>query len=104
MGEVIDQLVLGPDSPQRILGIFGFADEEAEVGCQVCFESQKSVLLLPCRHCCICEGCLRSLPQERCPICRAVFTGFLLLPLPRETQELQESQEPQALPFCMQAS
>lgn len=87
--EVAQQIIFGDDGAHRIQGIFGFEgdrDEETEVwDCQICYDRPKSVLLLPCRHCSVCEFCLRSLRDERCPMCRATFSSYLLLPLSRET-------------------
>jgi serine/threonine protein kinase len=36
--------------------------------CVVCEDAQKSVLLLPCKHICMCEGCAEGVRD--CPICR----------------------------------
>jgi len=80
--EVAHQVVMGAQGAQRILGIYGFEEELDDVAdCQVCFDRPKCVLLLPCRHCSVCEPCLRSLRDERCPMCRATFSAYLLLPL-----------------------
>ena len=40
--------------------------------CCVCVEYSRSVLLLPCRHLCVCENCANS-PQlnSKCPVCRS---------------------------------
>ena len=40
--------------------------------CCVCVEAPRTVLLLPCRHLCVCESCV-SQPQlnNKCPVCRA---------------------------------
>lgn len=37
--------------------------------CVVCIDEEKSVLLLPCRHVCVCKVCSRQL--DTCPVCRA---------------------------------
>mmetsp|Transcript_91928 Transcript_91928/g.177036 ORF Transcript_91928/g.177036 Transcript_91928/m.177036 type:complete len:451 (-) Transcript_91928:62-1414(-) len=83
--EVLQQVVFGDDgTAHRVLGIFGFEEEEngEEVDCMICYDRPRSVLLLPCRHCSVCSSCLRSLRDERCPLCRAVFSAYLLFPLP----------------------
>ena len=36
--------------------------------CVVCIDQDKSVLLLPCRHVCVCKLCSRQL--DTCPVCR----------------------------------
>ena len=37
--------------------------------CVVCLDQEKSVLLLPCRHVCVCKVCSRQV--DSCPVCRA---------------------------------
>ena len=43
--------------------------------CCICMENDKSVLLLPCRHLCVCVSCYNGShgrqPLQSCPICRA---------------------------------
>ena len=41
--------------------------------CVVCQDDAKSVLLLPCRHLCVCRGCSRRPELDKCPMCRAVI-------------------------------
>mmetsp|Transcript_29949 Transcript_29949/g.49539 ORF Transcript_29949/g.49539 Transcript_29949/m.49539 type:complete len:140 (-) Transcript_29949:37-456(-) len=38
--------------------------------CVVCQENIKSVLILPCRHLCLCQGCSEVLQLKTCPLCR----------------------------------
>eukprot|EP01130_Rhizamoeba_saxonica_P004095 TRINITY_DN1686_c0_g1_i1.p2 TRINITY_DN1686_c0_g1~~TRINITY_DN1686_c0_g1_i1.p2 ORF type:complete len:206 (+),score=55.42 TRINITY_DN1686_c0_g1_i1:1222-1839(+) len=40
-----------------------------DIICCICMIQQKNVLLLPCRHVCVCEAC--SVPLEICPLCRS---------------------------------
>merc|ERR1712086_87131 len=41
--------------------------------CVVCISNPKTVLLLPCRHMCVCPTCYDSILQVEplCPLCRA---------------------------------
>ena len=39
--------------------------------CLVCMSEAKCVLLLPCRHLCVCVECFDSFQQQKCPVCRA---------------------------------
>ena len=52
---------------------FGLLDEP---DCLVCLSEPKDVILLPCRHCAVCEGCLAGFQQQKCPVCRAPLTDY----------------------------
>jgi C4-dicarboxylate-specific signal transduction histidine kinase len=43
--------------------------------CVVCLEEEKSILLQPCGHYCLCSQCSVSQKWLTCPVCRAVVTG-----------------------------
>ncbi|KAH8741717.1 hypothetical protein FG386_001291 [Cryptosporidium ryanae] len=58
---------------------FGLEDDEFD--CLICMTNQKNAVLLPCKHCILCESCLRSLRQDKCPLCRTTFYGFVVLPV-----------------------
>lgn len=38
--------------------------------CIVCQEKEKCVVLLPCRHMCLCEDCANHEALAQCPLCR----------------------------------
>lgn len=40
-----------------------------DLTCKVCQKQQLEVLLLPCRHFCVCSDCANKLPNEQCPLC-----------------------------------
>jgi len=45
------------------------AEQEARL-CVICTEQVKTVVLLPCRHLCVCEECgLDELMLSKCPMC-----------------------------------
>lgn len=46
--------------------------ERRERDCVVCQNARVNRVLLPCRHTCVCDGCV--LHFQRCPICRAFIT------------------------------
>jgi len=48
-----------------------------EVGdseCCVCMEANKTHILIPCAHLCVCENCAKTIMMttKECPVCRAV--------------------------------
>eukprot|EP00927_Polykrikos_kofoidii_P026395 TRINITY_DN23506_c0_g3_i1.p1 TRINITY_DN23506_c0_g3~~TRINITY_DN23506_c0_g3_i1.p1 ORF type:complete len:625 (+),score=95.93 TRINITY_DN23506_c0_g3_i1:153-1877(+) len=81
--EVVRQVSFGDNAPtHEVQGIFGFEDE-GESECMICYSRPKNVLLLPCRHCSACHPCLRSLRDEKCPICRSPFNAYVTFPISR---------------------
>ena len=38
--------------------------------CVICQENEKTCLLLPCRHLCLCKDCSRRSEVKACPLCR----------------------------------
>lgn len=38
--------------------------------CGICQDRDKTILLLPCQHVCLCKECLNRKQWEKCPICR----------------------------------
>ncbi len=50
-------------------------------GCVVCMEVDRSMLILPCRHMCLCAACARNpaltRAGARCPVCRAPIDSFI---------------------------
>lgn len=62
-----------------IMDIYGHEEHDKE--CLICMTSYKDTLLIPCRHSSFCYDCMKSLRQEKCPICRCLFTSFIKFPL-----------------------
>lgn len=48
--------------------------------CVVCLTEQRTVVLLPCRHLCVCLQCL--LFVDKCPVCRAFFQEYAVIQCP----------------------
>ena len=65
-----------------VQGIYGFEDA-TESDCMICYARPKNVVLLPCRHCSVCHSCLRSLRDEKCPLCRSSFSSYMTCPVSR---------------------
>jgi E3 ubiquitin-protein ligase MUL1 len=46
---------------------------EEEKLCVICRENPKVMLIMPCRHLCVCEECGHRVELDRCPLCRNVI-------------------------------
>ncbi|PHJ18792.1 zinc finger protein, partial [Cystoisospora suis] len=62
--------------------------------CLICMTNPKDVMLYPCRHLCLCSDCLRSLHQEKCPICRSHFSAYVTFPFKPNRSTLHSSLPP----------
>lgn len=45
------------------------SETDSEMDCIVCLTDLKDIILLPCRHVCVCYACLKSI--HKCPVCRS---------------------------------
>ena len=43
--------------------------------CVVCLADERTHILIPCGHMCLCEGCATGLQWSTCPMCRADASG-----------------------------
>jgi E3 ubiquitin-protein ligase BOI-like protein len=49
-------------------------EEEREGKCVICITAKACVLLQPCMHVCVCNGCEAKLKlADKCPICTALI-------------------------------
>ena len=55
------------------------SNHHSESVCVICLTDIRNVLLLPCRHICLCGPCAESLKFQsaNCPICRIPFRALL---------------------------
>ena len=42
--------------------------------CCVCQDAEMTIVLLPCRHGCVCNQCVLKL--DKCPVCRDIFSSY----------------------------
>lgn len=62
-----------PDAILDVVDIYGVQEERRD--CVICLATSKNTVLLPCRHSCVCHGCLVQI--DKCPVCRSPFTDYL---------------------------
>ncbi|XP_033163596.1 uncharacterized protein LOC117143183 [Drosophila mauritiana] len=69
---------------QHFMHNFWYASEKAGSAsperCVVCMTQSRNVVVMPCRHLCLCKECsmqLTLLLEDRCPVCRHNITSFL---------------------------
>jgi hypothetical protein len=56
--------------------------EEERTECVVCMMDRKNVVLLPCRHACLCWNCANIMARDsesKCPICREMVDNYMRL-------------------------
>ena len=52
---------------------------EDQLLCMICYTNKKNIVIQGCNHFDICDICLRSLPQRKCPRCQASFRNTIKL-------------------------
>ncbi len=65
--------------------VYGLDESDAE--CIICLTDIRSIILLPCKHICICVACKKSI--SKCPICRARIGSYLRF-TPEDAEEIRE--------------
>lgn len=74
---------LFPSSYQRRIRRIsrGCGDDTSRIMCCVCFVHEKSILLQPCNHICLCADCaeelLETYEEPLCPLCRSFITSYV---------------------------
>lgn len=53
----------------------------SEVRCIVCMENPREIILLPCKHVCLCEDCAEKI-SRMCPVCNKRIEGKRAVYLP----------------------
>lgn len=71
---------------------FGMTNNSSESTCVICLTDNRNVLLLPCRHLCLCGTCAENLKYQsaNCPICRIPFRALLQINALRYRDLIQE--------------
>ena len=67
------QLLITPShAVYHVEELFGMEAEHRD--CIVCLTEPKDIILLPCRHVCVCHTCHRSV--TKCPVCRSAILNY----------------------------
>ena len=67
---VLKAALEGVEARKSTLLLSSLAQQQEQRLCVVCQEKDKSVVLLPCRHLCLCEVCSAHDDLAHCPLCR----------------------------------
>jgi len=60
--------------------------------CVICLSEEKQIFLLPCRHLCVCKGCLVHI--DKCPVCRANFEEYIQIDRDLDKMAIMHSPSP----------
>lgn len=71
--QIIFSSGIGPHEPKDMFGMGYKNDKE----CLICLAREMDTVLLPCCHSSFCSLCIKSLRQEKCPICRTNFASYV---------------------------
>jgi len=72
--------------------VYGLETAEGEAECIICLTDLREVLLLPCKHACVCAECKKSI--SKCPICRARIGSYLRF-APKDEPDLKAARKEQ---------
>lgn len=59
---------------EEILQNITIYEDEQDTECIICFDEDKSVVLVPCGHYCLCVNCADRIRYDNCPMCRTPIT------------------------------
>merc|ERR1711964_726214 len=75
-------------------GVF-YADD-GDGCCFVCMDKKmtKCRAIQPCKHAGVCRGCIKQIPDNKCPSCRGEITGLgkPFAPTPTPTGEVEDDE------------
>ncbi|MCO5601377.1 hypothetical protein L7F22_055515 [Adiantum nelumboides] len=70
---ILRQILLVDDMQYELHDLYGAEGASSQSACVVCLSETREILLLPCRHMCICNLCatiLGATKAMQCPLCR----------------------------------
>ena len=77
---VIKQVIKIEGNYRTLSNFYGTSVDKEESECLICLTETKIVALLPCKHVCYCEECVKEVqkkPRNDCPVCRTPVNSFL---------------------------
>ncbi|CEM23845.1 unnamed protein product [Vitrella brassicaformis CCMP3155] len=85
--EIVKEVLAERNKEVEMLStIVGKKEYEQSNMCVVCMEARKEVVLLPCRHQCICRDCANKLRQGpaswKCPMCQQMANEIIVVFIP----------------------
>ena len=77
--QVLQQKVMYKGVPYLIHDIFGVESSSGQEPCVICMAEPRNVVVLPCRHMCLCIACadIYRVKSNKCPICRAPLRSLI---------------------------
>lgn len=77
---VLKQVIKIEGAYKTLSNFYGTSVEREESECLICMTDAKVVALLPCKHVCYCEECVKEVqkkPRSECPVCRTPVNSYL---------------------------
>jgi hypothetical protein len=71
--------------------VYGLETAEGEAECIICLTDLREIVLLPCKHACVCAGCKKAI--SKCPICRSRIGSYLRF-TPKDEQDYLDATIP----------
>lgn len=82
--EVIQQKLKTGGSTYEVHDIYGLRTSKKDKAlptCVICLDTPPDTVVLPCRHCCLCQECTHRfrLSSRKCPVCRGPVKSLLTI-------------------------
>lgn len=51
--------------------------ESSDKLCIICLDAEKTHVIVPCGHYCLCTACSKKITKDKCPICKGNITDII---------------------------